>query len=124
MKPERVLEIEKRIQDKAGPLYRCICQGGMPWVLMPGLGCICEASGKLTRAEAIEAYGCVPHWQEIPYCHVCGNEDREELFPYSFFNFGTEDDTNARMIYRCRHHHGHDRGWILFDIFTGVEVTL
>lgn len=103
------------------PLYYCKCRS--PLFVSP-LNCICQGGAKLTRNQAIETYGFIPHSREVPYCHLCLNQNRDELFPYSFIEFGTDDNSNAKFIYRCRTHHGHDRGWELCDIFTGNIITL
>jgi hypothetical protein len=106
------------------PLYRCHCRRSLSPAESSPLSCICQGSGQLTWSEAIEIYGFIPHCREVPYCHLCLNQNRDELFPYSLFDFGEGDNSNVRFIYRCRHHHGHDKGWLLWDIFRGETVKL
>lgn len=124
------VEADEAGKDVMPPWYRCVCQRDTFNMPSP-LGCVCGGRGKLTGSQAIEVYGFIPYYIEIPYCHICLNENVDYLFPYAVFDFGGYLDDqkqvyegNAKFIYRCRYDHGHDKGWGLVNIITGLVVCL
>lgn len=68
----------------------------------------------------------------MPYCHICLNTKRDEIFPYCLWETGEyrtpDGDLNYKhhkFLYRCYHSHGHEYpGLVFFDVFTGMNIHL
>jgi len=103
------------------PLYGC---PNCDYNLISIKDCICGGTGKVPAEQMIKAYGLILYDMEIPYCHICLNKNRHELFPYSVVNFGSDAEANIKFVYRCCYSHGHDQGWELVNVLTGMPVHL
>lgn len=124
---EAELEASKHRTKWQGIRYRC------PRALYYGRcdGCqVCNGRGWITEREALKDYAWVSPSARLPYCHICLNQNEDEIFPYALTDKiiiqpdGNEDHC-IHYIYRCRYSHGHEHpDWVFFDIFTDMEVNL
>jgi hypothetical protein len=129
-------QIKAGRQVWGGLRYRCpTCR---PWSGIGSTNCACGGKQYLTEKEALAVYGCIAPALELPYCHICLNQNVDELFGYAVtsrpqtttdqwvrLNSITAIEYNTRIIYRCRNWHGHeDPAWVFYDAFTGATVHL
>lgn len=125
-------ETDSTVTKRAGIKYRCLnCQlyrGGCP---------TCGGKRYLTEKEALVVYGFIAPGLELPYCHICLNTNKDELFAYAVtvkkvennqeFHLakGTVVDYETKFIYRCKQSHGHEYpGWVFYDVFTQADIHL
>lgn len=121
---DMTIETSGAVAKWQGLRYRCLACNDL-WSGCP----TCSDKRYLTEKEAIAVYGCIEPGLELPYCHICLNTSKDELFAYAAITQKMPNNHNrkfhTRFIYRCKQSHGHEYpGWVFFDVFTGMDIHL